>query len=88
MGEMADWIVDQAMWLHGEPWNNRRSTKKTFQSGSGNFKWRTKEGIIDMRDMTDDHLINAIKICKQRNNSGKMLQLKQVLNERYGKSIS
>ncbi|KFB11083.1 hypothetical protein [Nitratireductor basaltis] len=57
--------------------------KRGFQSRSGNFKWRQSGGyVIDMRDMSYLHLLNAIKICQATGNNGKAEQLRIVLNER------
>lgn len=82
MGEMSEYLINRMM-------DQRSSTSKpkTFQSGSGNYMWRDRSGVaISMRKMTDEHIMNAIQICKKHGNSGKMLQLKEVINERYGKS--
>ena len=81
MGDMADdafnqWLGDQGF----EGWHKPRS----FQAGSGNYMWRQKDGtLIDMHDMSNDHIANAIKKCEQYNNSGKKAQLEQVLRDRF-----
>jgi hypothetical protein len=56
--------------------------KRTFQSGSGDFMWRTAGGeVINMYDMTPEHRENAMNICRGRGNTGKLKQLEQVQRE-------
>ncbi|MBD9544305.1 hypothetical protein IB276_33200 [Ensifer sp. ENS04] len=56
--------------------------KRTFQSGSGDFMWRTASGeSINMYDMTPEHRENAMNICRGRGNTGKLKQLEQVQRE-------
>lgn len=82
MGEMADWMIDRMIFGRSEV-----HRKATFQTGSGNYMWRTADGTaIHMREMTTEHLVNAIEVAKRKNNHGKLIQLKEVLNERYGKN--
>lgn len=81
MGEYADAIIDRMMWSYD--CHNPRRRQRTFQSGSGNFIWRTGTGEeIPMLSMTDDHLANAIRMCERTGNSGKERQLRQVLADR------
>jgi hypothetical protein len=56
--------------------------KTTFQSGSGNYKWRSKSGVVDMRSMSIEHLHNAIKVATSKQNTGKLDQLREVLHEK------
>lgn len=56
--------------------------RKTYQSGSGDFHWRTSTGVVSMHGMTDQHLQRALNIATQQGNSGKAQQLQEVLNGR------
>jgi len=81
MGEHADDIINRM--IDGSfGWGNRRP-RKTFQSGSGNYKWKTANGhVIDMKDMSTRHLRNCIRMCESNGNTGKGDQLKEVLEIR------
>ena len=78
MGEIADQIVDQMMFGGG----CHTLRKRGFQSGSGNFMWRTSSGLVAMKSMTDEHLRNAIRLCEKNGNTGKLRQLQQILDGR------
>lgn len=79
MGDIADQIIDQMMW-GSRP---ARGRKRTFQSGSGDFMWRTQTGeVVPMHDMTTSHLKNALRVCEVKSNSGKAAQLRAVIESR------
>ncbi len=81
MGDHADDAYSE--WLSNSFSHELRKTK-TFQAGTGNYMWRQKDGsVIDMHDMSNDHIANAISKCEQYNNSGKKAQLEQVLRDRF-----
>lgn len=63
------------------PPHQRSRKRRTFQSGSGDFMWRSAEGVVNMYDMTPEHRDNAMEICRRRGNSGKLKQLEQVQRE-------
>ena len=77
----ADNYIDN---LLDRAWNYRspRKRKKTYQSGSGNYKWKTSSGVIEMKKMTTEHLKNAIDICHKTGNIGKRIQLEEILASR------
>lgn len=90
MGEMADYYMEQT-W-GAEDWGfgaydlgysgtvTGRRRGKNFQSGVGNYCWRTKDrGVVRMDDMTSRHLENAIGVCELTGNTGKRAQLMEVL---------
>jgi hypothetical protein len=80
MGEEADYLIDRM--IFGASYDFRRSRKRrTFQSGTGDFMWRSSEGLINMYDMTPEHRENAMEVCRRRGNSGKLKQLEQVQAE-------
>lgn len=88
MGEMADWEIDRAMGLDDEAFFSSwfhppHRSRKSFQKGIGNFKWRQADGsVVDMRSMSTQHILNALRMCESRGNTGKGEQFKQVLAER------
>jgi hypothetical protein len=77
MGDAAD---DALAYYMNRPFQSRR--RKTFQSGSGDFHWRTSDGVVSMHSMTDTHLRRALNIAIQQDNTGKAQQLQEVLNGR------
>jgi DNA-binding IclR family transcriptional regulator len=80
MGEMADEMIDRM--IFGRNHYYERSRKRpTYQSGSGDFMWRSAEGLINMYDMTPEHRENAMEVCRRKGNSGKLKQLEQVQRE-------
>lgn len=79
MGDAAEAALNYEMRGMYEP---RRQNRKTFQRGSGNYKWRSSKGIISMEDMSIRHLSNAINICEANGNTGKGDQLREVLEIR------
>lgn len=81
MGEEADYYIDQMM----DAWDGHADyPRKSFQQDTGNYMWRQKDGsVIDMHNMSNDHIANAIKICERFNNSGKKAQLEQILRDRF-----
>ncbi|TAU51268.1 hypothetical protein ELI44_32910 (plasmid) [Rhizobium ruizarguesonis] len=79
MGEMADEIIDRM--IFGGHYNGRSRRRPTYQSGSGDFMWRSANGLINMYDMTPEHRENAMEVCRRKNNSGKLKQLQQVQDE-------
>lgn len=64
MGEMADWMLDQAMMsLEDEDWDEPETIKPKIPKGH----WKTKDGrIIPIRSMSDSHLKNCIALCERR----------------------
>ena len=55
---------------------------KGFQAGVGFGRWRTSSRrVIEMKEMSDRHLQNAIKICKQHG-GGKLRELQAELKHR------
>jgi hypothetical protein len=82
MGEHADDIIDSMM----DSWDNFSDYRRipNFQKGVGNYMWRQGNlEIIDMHNMSNDHLANAIKICEKRRNTAKKKQLEEVLRDRF-----
>lgn len=80
MGYGSDEAFDN--WLRSTE-NARDTPPRTWQAGSGDFKWRTKEGVVlDMREMADSHLQNCLRMCERDGNTGKAKQLRTVLKER------
>lgn len=80
MGEFADAMIDRM--IFGVAHDFRRSRKRrTYQSGSGDFMWRSGDGLINMYDMTPEHRENAMEVCRRKGNSGKLKQLEQVQRE-------
>lgn len=81
MGEIADAMIDRM--IFGENHYFERSRRRpTFQSGTGDFMWRTAAGeLLNMYDMTPDHRENAMEVCRRKGNSGKLKQLEQVQAE-------
>jgi hypothetical protein len=81
MGEIADQIVDRMIFGGFERPGKKR--RRTYQSGVGDFMWRTKTGEeLSMWDMDTQHLRNAAKMCASNGNTGKAKQLRKVLYER------
>jgi hypothetical protein len=81
MGEEADYYIDKYIDNLENDWEPRKV--KSYQSGSGNFAWRTSDNLVmDMHTMSDEHIINAITLCSRFGNTGKKDQLQQVLRER------
>ncbi len=78
MGHMADYEVQKFFFGRGYSKPRRRG----YQRGSGEGKWRTPEGVISMTDMTPEHLENALKMCEQKNNTGKAEQLRAEISRR------
>jgi len=78
MGEEADDMIDRMIW--GSPFKPSRK-RRTYQSGVGDFMWRSAEGPINMYDMTPEHRENAMEVCRRKGNSGKLRQLQQVQDE-------
>lgn len=55
---------------------------KGFQAGVGFGRWRTSnKTVIDMKEMSDRHLRNAINLCKQYG-GGKLRELQAELQYR------
>lgn len=78
MGEGRDFDIGRYFYeFHNEP-----IKRSGYQRGSGDYMWRTKTGIISMRDMSDEHLRNAIAICESTGNNGKGDQLQEILDGR------
>lgn len=78
MSEFTDNLINR-MFFDGDR-KSFKEKKRTFQAGSGNYKWRKSDGtVVNMKDMTTAHLKNAIDICKKKANSGKLEQLEEVL---------
>lgn len=64
------------------------ASKVSMQSGSGNYRWRTREGnIVNMNDMDIQHLRNAYNMCVRTGNTGKGDQLKEILEKKEGKKM-
>jgi hypothetical protein len=80
MSEFTENYVNNLMDYSYSP----RVKKTTFQSGSGNYKWRSKSGVVHMRSMSIEHLQNAIAVAQRTNNTGKLQQLVQILCEKHG----
>lgn len=58
--------------------------RRGFQAGTGNYMWRQADGtVIDMHEMSNDHISNSIRKCEQYGNTGKKAQLEQVLRDRF-----
>lgn len=51
----------------------------TCQSRTGDYRWRSRDGVVNMHDMTIFHLENAIAVAATYRNTGKLRQLKEVL---------
>ena len=84
MGEYADDIIDQIIDYNIDGvFTYKSPRKKSFQSGSGDFNWRTRNGVLSMYEMSESHLRNAIKLCDDMGNHGKQAQLQYVLKEKY-----
>jgi hypothetical protein len=83
MGEIADEIIDRM--IFGGGWSSK-PRRKTFQSGTGRFMWNSAKGVRPMREMTDEHLRNALRVCEQNGNSGKAKDIRIILQERQDSS--
>lgn len=81
MSEYTDSIISQMMF--GTSSNQRRVT---FQKGSGKGKWKTGTGeIVSMKEMTYEHLWNALEFCEKNGNSGKAHDIREELKRRMEK---
>ena len=81
MGDAADDAFDA--WLRAEDRFYSEHKPASFQKGSGNYTWRQADGtLINMNDMTNDHISNAIRKCIQYGNTGKQAQLEEILRDR------
>lgn len=79
MGDAAD----AALEYFEDHWCNfRPKRRRTFQSGSGDYMWRTEDGVIPMASMSTAHLMSAMKVCQEKGNSGKYKQLSETLWKR------
>lgn len=86
MGDAADDEWDR---LYDPNWRydpDHPSRHRTFQAGSGDFKWRSVDGVLDMWQMSEQHLRNALAVAERYKNTAKAAQLRQVLNDLYGSS--
>jgi len=74
VGDTADDLFDAL-----SPQTFYRSRRQaTYQSGTGDFMWRSSEGL---NDITPEHRANAMEVCRRKGNSGKLNQLQQEQNE-------
>lgn len=79
MSEYTESIIEKMMF--GTSPKRRRVT---FQKGSGENKWRTGTGeVINMKDMTLDHLWNTLEYCEKTGNTGKAHDLRKELKRRF-----
>lgn len=61
MGEMADLMLDQAMWDDPD-WDDEDDIRPKVPEGY----WKKKDGtLIEIKKMTDDHLRNSIALCRR-----------------------
>lgn len=66
MGEMADWMLEQAMW-HNPDYDEDYIYIPTKLRKVPEGYWKQKDGtLIEIKKMTDAHLKNSIALC-QRN---------------------
>ena len=79
MGEHADDLINRM--IDGSfGWGGGRQRRKTFQSGSGQYKWKQANGqVIAMKDMSIRHLGNALRMAEAHGNTGKADDLREVL---------
>lgn len=81
MGDAAEAALDYWMNRHGL--FGKPPRKRSFQKGSGRGKWRTAEGqVLDMKDMSDRHIENALRLCESRGNTGKADDFREELVRR------
>lgn len=79
MSEYTDAMIDRM--LNFVPERNVR--KRGFQYGAGMDKWRLGNGqLIEMRNMSTEHLQNALKICQDKGNTAKADQITNALKAR------
>ena len=63
MGDMADWVLDQANWEDPD-WDDGDYSRPKIPEGY----WKMKDGtLIEIKKMTDSHLSNAIALCERKN---------------------
>lgn len=79
MSEYTDAMIDRM--LNVVPERNVR--KHGFQFGAGMNKWRLRNGqLVEMRNMSTEHLQNALKLCQAKGNTAKADQISNTLEAR------
>ena len=76
MGEIADQIIDQI--IDQMVFGPRRSSKRRRtnpQRGVGKGRWMSSQGALEISDMEDEHIVNAILMCRRHGNTGKEREL-------------
>lgn len=64
MGDMADWMLDEAMMsLEDDGWDDETPIKPRVPDGY----WKMKDGkLVKITKMTDSHLANSIALCQRK----------------------
>lgn len=85
MGEYAEYELERFINRGcGFKNSNDRQRRKTYQSGTGVYKWKNADGqVVSMWDMDVDYLINCVHKCREHNNYGKESDLLEVIKEKY-----
>ena len=84
MGEYADYEVERMM--DNTDYLADVIDQRLRRNMTG--KWGTKDGrILNIADMTDSHLRNAMALCERRGNTNKVREFKQEI-ERRESSVS
>lgn len=82
MGEIADSLIDAMIDRHMMVRRSRRQGR-SFQAGSGDYRWRDANGVThSMWEMSESYLRAAIRVASETGNTGKLQQLREVLRSR------
>jgi hypothetical protein len=71
MGEIADQIIDEILDRH--MFSSRRTNP---QRGVGKGRWMSSAGPVEMGEMSDEHIANALAMCERHGNTGKARELR------------
>jgi hypothetical protein len=74
MGEIADQIIDQLLDRH--MFIGRRPRRNNPQRGVGKGRWMSSAGPVEMGEMSDEHIANALAMCERHGNTGKARELR------------
>jgi hypothetical protein len=74
MGEIADQIIDEILDRH--MFIGRGPRRNNPQRGVGKGRWMSSAGPMEMTEMTDIHIANALAMCELHGNTGKARELR------------